>query len=139
MNNIFSWLSYINDYFGFPRGLLTLIAYQENGRNWNFNPNAVSWRGAKGLMQITSLGAQQIAKLTGFMINPFDITHAIWGAGITLKWLHSQFGSWRAAIAAYNAGYGTVRNNINKYGYFNEAALPAETRNYLFVANYLGL
>lgn len=140
LQEIFSYLGAWNEKFNFPGGLLLMIAYMENGQSWNFKPNAISWRGAKGLMQITDMTVQQIKKLTGTDINAFNPSHSIWGAGVLLTWLYSQFGDWRAAIAAYNYGYGNVRKNIAKYGRLNEAALPKETRNYLaVVADTLGI
>ncbi len=140
LQQIYTYLSAWNDKFNFPGGLLMMIAYMESGQSWNFKPNAVSWRGAKGLMQITAITVQQIKKLTGTAISVFNPIHSIWGAGVMLAWLYRQFGDWRAAIAAYNAGYGTVQKNIATYGELNEDALPQETQNYLaIVADTLGI
>lgn len=138
MNNLYAWIGYINEYLNLPAGLLLMIGYQENGRSWNWQ-NRTSGRGARGVMQLMPITVQDIYRISGFMPNPGNIIHSIYGAGIYLKWLYNYFGDWRTAIAAYNHGLGNIKRNINKYGYLNEAALPLETRNYLFVADTLGL
>ena len=49
-----------------------------------------------------------------------------------LKQLHDQFGDWRLALAAYNAGEGTVQKLLNRHqtrSYDDIAGqLPAETQ-----------
>ncbi len=137
MDNIFAWIDYITDYLGLPQGLLAMIGYQENGRSWNWR-NVTSPRGARGIMQLMPIAIQDIYRISGFIPNPANIIHSIYGAGIYLKWLYKYFGDWRMAIAAYNWGLGNVKKNIRTYGYFNENVLPKETKNYMFVADMLG-
>lgn len=138
MSNFYSFVDGINNYLGLPNGLLMTIGYQENGRSWTWK-NARSPKGATGIMQLMPITVLDIKRISGFQPNPLDMGHSVYGAGIYLKWLYSYFGNWRMAIAAYNYGLGNVNKIIRKHGYFNENALPLETKNYLFVANTLGL
>ena len=140
MNSLFAWIQTMNDYLNLPQGLLMTIAYQENGRSWKWNQNAISPRGAKGVMQIMPNTVTEIKRISGFLPNPYNIIHAMYGAGLYLKWLNRYYdGDWRKAIAAYNYGLGNVNKIIRKYGYFEEGALPNETKNYMYVADTLGL
>lgn len=86
----------------------------------NFNPNAVSRKGAMGLMQLMPQTARQM-KLT----NPFNPEENV-DAGVRhLKdLLDSYGGDVRLSLAAYNAGAGAVARS---------AGIPhyAETRNYV--------
>lgn len=138
MANFYDFVDGVNSFHQLPKGLLMLIAYQENGRTWQFK-NSRSPSGASGLMQLMPITLKQIYQISGLKLNPLDMGHSVYGAGIYLKWLYSLFGNWRHAIAAYNYGLGGVRKNIAKYGRLNEAALPNETRNYMYVADTLGL
>lgn len=94
--------------------LLAAVASVES----NFNPGAVSPAGAQGLMQFMPATAQ------GLGVNALDPASAVDGAARYLKSLAQQFGSTELALAAYNAGPGTV----NRYG-----GIPpyAETQNYV--------
>jgi Transglycosylase SLT domain len=86
----------------------------------NFNPNAVSRKGAMGLMQLMPATAREL-KLT----NPFDPEQNV-DAGVRhLKHLMESFGgNVRLSLAAYNAGAGAVERS---------AGIPhiTETRNYV--------
>ena len=73
----------------------------------NWNPNAVSRVGAKGLTQFMPATAAE------FGVNPFDPASAIDGGAKYLRYLVDYFnGDLRLAIFAYNGGMG----NIQKYG-----------------------
>ena len=100
--------------YGVDPSLLAAMASQESG----FNSQAVSPAGAQGLMQFMPATAK------GLGVNAMDPNSAIDGAARYLSSLTKQFGSTDLALAAYNAGPGTV----SKYG-----GIPpyAETQNYV--------
>jgi cell wall-associated NlpC family hydrolase len=99
---------------GVDASLLAAVASQES----SFNSQAVSPAGAQGLMQFMP------ATAAGLGVNPLDPSSSIDGAARYLSSLTEQFGSTELALAAYNAGPGTV----SQYG-----GIPpyAETQNYV--------
>jgi peptidoglycan DL-endopeptidase CwlO len=100
--------------YGVDASLLAAVASQES----SFNASAVSPAGAQGLMQFMPATAK------GLGVNALDPTSAIDGAARYLSSLTKQFGSTELALAAYNAGPGTV----TRYG-----GVPpyTETQNYV--------
>jgi cell wall-associated NlpC family hydrolase len=83
---------------GIDPALLAAVASQESG----FDSGAVSSAGAQGLMQFMPATAR------GLGVNPLDPASAVNGAAKYLSDLTQQFGSTSLALAAYNAGPGTV-------------------------------
>ncbi len=76
----------------------------------NYNPFAVSPKGAQGLMQLIPQTARRFG-----VANPFDPGQNIEGGVRYLKYLKDLFGNERLALAAYNAGEAAVlshRNNV---------------------------
>ena len=83
---------------GVDPSLLAAVASQES----SFNASAVSSAGAQGLMQFMPATAK------GLGVDALDPTSAIDGAARYLSSLTKQFGTTPLALAAYNAGPGTV-------------------------------
>ncbi|HZP66693.1 MAG TPA: lytic transglycosylase domain-containing protein [Rudaea sp.] len=89
--------------FGVDPALLRAIIHAESG----FNPNAVSIKGAQGLMQLMPGTASDLG-----VDNPFDVRQNIRGGAQYLAGLLKQFnGNERLAAAAYDAG----PQNVQKY------------------------
>ncbi len=73
----------------------------------NYNPYAISPKGAQGLMQLMPATARRFG-----VKDSFDAKQNIEGGVKYLKFLQDTFKDDRLALAAYNAGEGAV----NKYG-----------------------
>ena len=86
---------------GVPADLFARLVQQESG----WNPNAVSSKGAIGLAQLMP----QTAALLG--VNPRDPVQNLEGGARYLRMQYDTFGSWRLALAAYNAGPGAVQQH----------------------------
>ena len=72
----------------------------------NYNPNALSPKGAMGLMQLMPSTAKQLG-----VTNAFDVRQNIEGGVKFLRYLKSQFNDDRLVLAAYNAGEGAVKKH----------------------------
>lgn len=70
----------------------------------NFNPKAVSPKGAMGVMQLIP----STARLVG-VSDPFDPIENIYGGAKYLRWLLDEFRDLKLSLAAYNAGPEAVR------------------------------
>ena len=101
---------------GVPEDLFLRLVQQESG----WNPNARSNKGALGLAQLMP----QTAAALG--VDPYDVGQNLEGGARYLATQYRKFGTWRLALAAYNAGPGAVE----RYG-----GVPpyAETQNYVRV------
>ncbi|MBY6055156.1 lytic transglycosylase domain-containing protein [Leisingera daeponensis] len=87
---------------GVPEDLFLRLVQQES----NWNPNAKSHKGALGLAQLMPATARALG------VNPAVPKQNLEGGARYLARQFRKFGSWRLALAAYNAGPEAVR----KYG-----------------------
>ncbi len=85
---------------GVDEALVRAVVQAESGGN----PNAVSPKGAMGLMQLMPQTAQAMG-----VQNPFDPEQNLRGGVRLLRGLLDEFGDVRLALAAYNAGGPAVR------------------------------
>lgn len=99
---------------GVPSDLFLRLVQQESG----WKATARSHKGAIGLAQLMPATARKLR------VNPHDPYENLEGGARYLAEQYRTFGSWRLALAAYNAGPGAVR----KYG-----GVPPykETKNYV--------
>ena len=110
---------------------LVWVAEVESG----FDRRAVSPAGAAGLFQLMP----ETAKRFGLSLWPRDQRYQLEPSATAsaqyLKYLHDRFKDWRLALAAYNAGEGTVQKLLDRYkthSYDDIAQhLPAETQMYV--------
>lgn len=99
---------------GIPEDLFLRLVQQESG----WNPSARSHKGARGLAQLMPGTAAKLG------VDASDPVQNLEGGARYLRMMYNTFGSWRLALAAYNAGPGAVA----KYG-----GVPPfrETKNYV--------
>ncbi len=83
-----------------PRTLAHRMMLQESSGN----PRAQSDAGALGLLQLMPGTAREMG-----VTDPFDEEQSIRGGLRYLRKQYDDFGSWELALAAYNAGPGTIR------------------------------
>ena len=86
----------------------------------SFNPEIVSWAGAKGLSQLMPATAKEVAGWLGITVTKTNIVDPRTNIKIGsryLEHLHQQYnGNSFLAVAAYNAGPGNVRKWLNANG-----------------------
>lgn len=85
------------------RGIDPYIFEAQINQESEFKEDAVSSAGAQGLGQLMPGTAAELG-----VKNPFDPVQNLDGAARYLKQMLNQFGDYRKALAAYNAGPGTV-------------------------------
>lgn len=83
---------------GIPPNLFLRLVQQESG----WNPRAVSNKGAIGLAQLMPATARYLG------VDPYDVDENLDGGARYLSEQFRKFGTWRLALAAYNAGPGAV-------------------------------
>lgn len=100
--------------YDIPEALFIRLITQESG----WNPQAVSPKGAIGLAQLMPATARSLR------VDPRAPSENLNGGARYLRQMYDRFGSWRLALAAYNAGPAAVA----KY-----RGIPpyTETRNYV--------
>lgn len=101
------------------------------------DPLAVSHKGAQGLMQLMPSTAKEVMEELGMdssTYDPFDSELNKKLGSAYLKKMIGLFGDTKLALAAYNAGPGTVSKLTIKHGDKYEEIkehLPEETRKYV--------
>ena len=83
----------------------------------NFEPNAESHRGAKGLMQLMYSTAEDISKRIGIELNEDNIIEPDININLGTKYISmliQKYNNINLALAAYNAGSGNVDGWIEK-------------------------
>lgn len=107
--------------YGVPVNLLKAVAKAESG----FRVNATSSCGAMGIMQLMPATAKSLG-----VSDAYDPTQNIMGGASYLSQLLREFGGdTELAVAAYNAGAGTVK----KYG-----GIPPFQETQIYVAKVMG-
>ena len=103
-----------------------------------YNPQANSTSSASGIWQfVPATGKHFGLKQNWWVDNRRNVTFATDAALTYLQKLYNMFGAWDLALAAYNAGEGTVGRAIErnrKLGLptdYESLDLPAETKNYV--------
>ncbi len=99
---------------GVPEDLFLRLVQQESG----WNAGAVSSKGATGLAQLMPGTAERLG------VDIDDPHQNLEGGARYLKMMYDRFGSWKLALAAYNAGPMAVEKN-------NGIPPYEETRNYV--------
>jgi hypothetical protein len=110
--------------WGIPGGYYAAQIKQESG----FNPKAVSPAGAEGIAQFLPSTA------AGWNppFDPFDPMASLnAGAQYMINGLHTYAGDYAAALAAYNAGGGTLASCMKQMGVSWLNCMPSETQNYV--------
>ncbi|OYU17445.1 MAG: lytic transglycosylase [Rhodobacteraceae bacterium PARR1] len=87
--------------YGIPEDLFLRLVQRESG----WNPGAVSHKGATGLAQLMPGTAQLLS------VDINDPADNLRGGARYLRMMYDRFGSWRLALAAYNAGPMAVEAN----------------------------
>ncbi len=106
--------------YGVPEGMFLKLVQQESG----WNPDVVSAKGAVGLAQLLPTTADHLG------VDETDPQSNLEGGARYLSMMFNRFGSWKLALAAYNAGPEAVEAAGNAVPDFDE------TQNY--VAAILG-
>jgi hypothetical protein len=115
---------------GVPVDVAALVLVESGGRS-----TALSSKGALGLWQFMPATARRY----GLVVTPalderIDVVKSTRAAAHYLRDLYLQFGDWKLAFAAYNAGEGTVQRAMGHGTRDFETLsrrLPQETRNYV--------
>jgi soluble lytic murein transglycosylase-like protein len=108
--------------YSVPVDLAVRLAMQESGlRQFRSDGSlVVSSAGAIGVMQLMPATAAELG------VDPRDTAQNIAGGMRYLRQMFDRFGSWKTAVAAYNAGPGRIGRVLA-----GSSSLPAETAGYV--------
>jgi soluble lytic murein transglycosylase-like protein len=107
--------------FGLPTSWIRAVMSAESAGRWD----AVSPKGAMGLMQLMPGTWRQLRDHLGLGADPFEPRDNILAGAAYLRELHDRFGA-PGFLAAYNAGPERYRQYVAE-----GRTLPTETRNYV--------
>ncbi|MCJ1902800.1 lytic transglycosylase domain-containing protein [Paracoccus versutus] len=108
--------------FGIPPDWIRAVRHVES----RGNPQAVSPKGAMGLMQVMPETWAALRARHGLGGDPFDPRDNIFAGAAYLREMHDRYGSIAGMLAAYNAGPGRYDDYL-----VSGRTLPAETRAYV--------
>ncbi|MBZ5569118.1 MAG: lytic transglycosylase domain-containing protein [Acidobacteriia bacterium] len=116
---------------GVPKEVAALVLVESGGR-----PAALSPKGARGVWQFMPETARRYGlTVSASKDERLDVAKSTRAAARYLRALYGQFGDWRLAFAAYNAGEQAVAQAVARAGQRDFARvqlhLPRETRNYV--------
>ena len=125
----------ISNQYSIEPSLLSSIANVESG----MKSDAISSKGAKGIMQLMPSTAKWLAEKLGVEYNEdnlFDVSYSFNLGAFYLSYLQSLFRDEKTAICAYNAGQGKVKEWLQNEEYSKDGKtlynIPfEETKNYL--------
>ena len=126
---------------GIPQQMAAVVLVESGGMS-----SALSPKGARGLWQFMPDTARRyglvVTTVLDERLDPYKSTRA---AARYLRDLHTQFGNWPLALAAYNAGEDTVQRAVERTStrdfslIARTGILPLETRSYVpAVLNAIG-
>ncbi|MBC7359291.1 MAG: lytic transglycosylase domain-containing protein [Desulfacinum sp.] len=123
----------ILDVMGVPTELAYVVLVESH-----FKGKARSSAGAAGFWQLMPATARSLGlRVDAYVDERLDPLRSTQAAAVYLRKLYDRFGSWDLALAAYNAGAGTVRRAIRRHGTHDfwelreRRALPKQTRFYV--------
>ena len=108
--------------FGIPANWIRAVRHVES----RSNPQAVSPKGAMGLMQVMPETWAALRARHALGEDPFDPRDNILAGAAYLREMHDRYGTIAGMLAAYNAGPGRYDEHLA-----SGRALPAETRAYV--------
>lgn len=132
------YLEYVEAYsekYSVPKDIIYAVIKNES----SYQSDAISYKGAIGLMQITPstyewLCSKESPALTDVELLYSPKTNIQYGT-LLLSILYSEYGVWETAIAAYNAGMGNVSKWLENKEYSTDGRLTyipfKETRSYV--------
>lgn len=120
----------IEQRYELPRGILNAIAEWETRGTWR--NDQVGPTGARGIFQLTPIALEQVRQDSGGVrFDPVNPVAASVAAGILLKRYFTLFNDPALAVAAYNAGEGTIRRYVAQVKQRGKGTLPRETVEYI--------